>query len=182
MVKKKGRIRGANAHERINQVNKVLSTLITQVGRIEGRAKEERNKAIDTPFILNPSGKEINPWSPANFLNPVAREASMKDIASVAYSNQGQNCGSASPPTSQNTGKISSLLHELAILQDTTQKLLDELTKKLDPVLTGASLSAAGAVPNQPGYYSAGDNIVQKISNQRTLNFRLMEISERIAI
>ena len=91
--------------------------------------------------------------------------------------------GPVNPPAgSAYEGHISKYMAELAHLQDYCHSRLDELTKKLEPVLAPPNPEKEVATPSAPALCGFGDTLSTRVNVHNQINYRINKLIERLAL
>jgi len=91
--------------------------------------------------------------------------------------------GGINSAKAEHQGSIGNFLTDLSSAQDQSQNVLDELFKKLDPILLSTPVTGTSAgIPPVCSHCSAGEVLLNRVNNQRTLNSRLGDLLFRIAL
>jgi hypothetical protein len=88
----------------------------------------------------------------------------------------------SSPPSPDHSGAVGKLVEELNSGQDITHNIIDELSKKLDPILAPPFPGSSPSGANPVASCGLADVLIGKCVKQRSINERLREILHRIAL
>jgi hypothetical protein len=141
------------------------SLILDKLSRIEKRLESSEDVTLNIPRAafqseLSKAAQELGPLGAQGNIGCAGKTAS-----------------------AEHEGVIARLLENHSNLQSGTHNLLDELMKKLEPILLNSpTVTSAAAAPIQNGYCPAGDVLVSRIEIQRSINLRIKELIFRITL
>lgn len=171
MVAKKRKGNYSLVHKKfLQQTSELIESLRAQV------------TALNEQLLIQKTG-DLKPMAQQNWQKVETKVESPIIVERVAVHDRPSG-GSPTPAQGPHVEAIPRMASILSSLQDSTNNRLDELEKRLNPILISTPPKAAltGASPAPPFSCSVTDDLDSKIHRQRRIIDRLEDLIDRLAL